>query len=218
MNTQIRDIVNKLAKDITGKDEYIFNPANKTTDDKWAGLLSNGFSFCLEIGPLTFTVKTDKLLVCWKINSSVDLRKIVEVKSNTLVDTIHTGDTTDKICAIVRNGDLDINFFPSKIICYDVIKLGNMDVNVPRAWFNTGTPIEITDNKRDELIAAVLGRPLDTLDKERLIVNIYPPTEQRSKFTFALANTVVNVSINPASVANMNAALRCISDIINTHN
>lgn len=223
MNEYVEHLVNMLVKDITGEDEYVFNPANKASDTLWTGLLSNRFSFWLETTSLTITVQSDTLLATWEMYSKpthtgLNLKQIVELgANNTSVSTFCLNE--DDVNAYVTSGKLCLHFDTTVIERYDDVKLGNLEFGIPRGWFNSDGPITLTEAKRNELILAVLGRPLNKERKEKLMVNLSPPPAEKSKFMITITKDnrtghAVNTYIGAEDVIDKDAVMRCIAEIM----
>lgn len=220
MNTSVGQCANALIKQITGEDEYIFNPANKVTDRLWTGFLSNRFSFWMDTSSSTLTVQSDNFLATWSI-SDIDVKLIqaVELGANSSsVSTLNVDSPTDSISVNVRTSKLNIDFDVTYIKGYDSVPMGNTTIKVPRGWFNTNGPVNITDDKSVRLIHAALGRPLNKEYKERLSVQLYEPNDN-CKFVMVLTSRDNTESeqkryISRDEVHDANAVIQAITDII----
>lgn len=208
---------NRLVKAITGRDEYIFNPANRTAEHMWTGTLSNQFIYCLDMSTDMITVLTDKYMVIWKIDArgerGVDLKQVIEMGANdNSVVTFRKDSAVHTTRVLLLSNGITFDFTKVAIKRYGVIKLGHLLIHVPRAQFNSSKQITIYADQRDRLAHAVLGRPLDAERKEQISINVI---EAGNKYKFIVLFSSNNERyVRKTDICDIKALVKCVNSTI----
>lgn len=219
LDRQVEQRINSLVRQITGKDEYIFNSPNKSIGTIVIGKLRNKLHFRINTERNMLIVSSDDYSVIWSIDEhSTTLMQVVEYRAvNAYVSTCYTGHD-NKTTVLICSGRLILQFDHTEITTHDTIMLGKMPIDVPRGWFNSEGPIVITANSKNKLIHSVLGNSLTKEGKECLYVRI-SKIDNGLAYEASLANgdpsnRAQETFIPDSEIYDAKATMACIASIL----